>query len=113
MNKKQRVLFFLSAFTMTAMGWAAEDPVVATYNQKCASCHGKDGKGAASMAKMFKLDLSALDLTDKATLDKKDDVLNGITTKGVGKMPAYETKLTAEQIAALTTYFRSLAKPKS
>lgn len=113
MNKKQRVLFFLSAFTMTAMGWAAEDPVVATYNQKCASCHGKDGKGAASMAKMFKLDLSALDLTDKATLDKKDEILDEVTAKGQGKMPAYATKLKAEEIKALTAYFRSLAKPKS
>ncbi len=57
--------------------------------------------------------MALLDLTDKETLDKKDDVLDGITAKGVGKMPAYEAKLKAEEVKALTAYFRSLAKPKS
>lgn len=113
MKKMNLLVGGLMVAAAISTGWAAEDPIQTLYNQKCASCHGKDGKGTASMAKMFKVEMGLLDLTDKTTLDKKDDVLNGITTKGVGKMPAYETKLTAEQIAALTTYFRSLAKPKS
>ncbi len=103
----------MSLVAITASGWAAEDPIQTLYNQKCASCHGKDGKGAASMAKMFKVEMSALDLTDKATLDKKDEVLDALTAKGVGKMPAYGTKLKADEIKALTAYFRGLAKPKN
>lgn len=113
MKKMSLLVGGVVAAVAISTGWAAEDPIQTLYNQKCASCHGKDGKGTASMAKMFKVDLGLLDLTDKATLDKKDDVLNGITSKGFGKMPAYATKLKAEEIAALTTYFRSLAKPKS
>lgn len=112
MNKKH-LAFFVFAAALSVSARAAEDPIATLYGQKCASCHGKDGKGAASMAKMFKLDIAALDLTDKATLDKKDEELDKITAKGVGKMPAYETKLKAEEIKSLTTYIRSLAKPKS
>ncbi|MBK8576088.1 MAG: cytochrome c [Elusimicrobia bacterium] len=112
MNKRYLVYFALAVVAVTSPAWSAEDPIQALYNQKCASCHGKDGKGTASMAKMFKVDIALLDLTDKATLDKKDDVLDGITAKGVAKMPGYETKLKPEQIKALTAYFRSLAKPK-
>lgn len=113
MNKRHLALFVLSVVAVTAPGWAADDLIQTLFNQKCASCHGKDGKGAASMAKMFKVDMGLLDLTDKETLDKKDDVLDGITAKGVGKMPAYEAKLKAEEVKALTAYIRSLAKPKS
>lgn len=113
MKKMNVLLGGMMVAAAISTGWAAEDPIQTLYNTKCASCHGKDGKGAASMAKMFKLDIAALDLTDKATLDKKDAVLDGITAKGVGKMPAYEAKLKADEIKALTAYFRSLAKPKS
>lgn len=113
MKTRQLGLFILALAAVTASGRAAEDPIQTLYNQKCASCHGKDGKGTASMAKMFKVDVALLDLTDKATLDKKDDVLDGITSKGIGKMPAYAAKLKADEIKALTVYFRSLAKPKS
>ncbi|MBK8575223.1 MAG: cytochrome c [Elusimicrobia bacterium] len=105
----------LILMSMAASMWAAEDPTQSLYVQKCASCHGKDGKGAPAMAKMFKLEMALFDLTDKATLDKKDEELIKITSKGLNKMPAYETKLKAEEIIALTTYFRSLApssKPK-
>ncbi len=113
MNIRRMALLALSLAAVSASGWAAEDPIQTLYNQKCASCHGKDGKGAASMAKMFKVDMALLDSTDQATLDKKDDALDGITAKGVGKMPAYAAKLKADEIKALTAYFRSLAKPKS
>lgn len=92
----------------------AEDPTAKLYAQKCASCHGKDGKGAPSMAKMFKVDIALLDLVDEATLKKKDEELDALTAKGLNKMPAYADKLKAEEISALTKYFRSLApaKPK-
>lgn len=113
MSNKQWGLFALAVAGFAGTVVASENPTQVLYNQKCASCHGKDGKGTASMAKMFKLDISELDLTDKATLEKKDEVLDALTSKGAGKMPAYEKKLKPEEINALTVYFRSLAKPKS
>lgn len=92
---------------------AAEDATKNLFIQKCSSCHAKDGKGNPAMAKMFKLDASALDLTSKVTVSKKDEELIATTTKGHGKMPAYEAKLKAEEIKALVTFIRSLSKPKS
>jgi mono/diheme cytochrome c family protein len=113
MNKNLLGFFMFSVAAVSATAWAADAPISTLYNQKCASCHGKDGKGAAPMAKMLKTDLSALDLTDPSTMEKKDEVLDEITRTGVGKMPSYSAKLKAEEIRALTAYIRSLAKPKS
>lgn len=113
MNNKQWALFVLVLAGVAGTVGAAENPTEVLYNQKCASCHGKDGKGTASMAKMFKLDIAELDLIDEATLEKKDEELDHITTKGAGKMPAYETKLKAKEISELTVYIRSLAKAKN
>ena len=39
----------------------AELPGAALYGAKCASCHGKDLKGSANMAKLFKADVASLD----------------------------------------------------
>ena len=110
MNKKQiSVLLILIATALP--GFAAEDAAKTLFAQKCSSCHAKDGKGNPAMAKMFKLDASALDLTSKMTIEKKDEELIAITTKGHGKMPAYGEKLKAEQIESLVGYIRSLSKP--
>lgn len=82
------------------------------YNSKCASCHAKDGKGNAAMAKAFKTDAAALDLTDKATLDKTDADLDAVTKKGLRKMPAFAGKLSDQEISALTAYFRGFSTAK-
>ena len=111
MNKK-RIIALLSFMTVSLASFAAEDAVKTLYAQKCSSCHGKDAKGNPAMAKMFKLEASALDLTSKSTSAKKDEELIAITTQGHGKMPAYETKLKPEEIKSLVMYIRSLSKPK-
>lgn len=91
---------------------AEEGKGKATYDAKCASCHGKDGKGNAALSKIFKVEPSALDLTAKSVQDKKDSDLNGLTAKGKGKMPAFAGKLGDKEIAGVTGYVRTLAKPK-
>lgn len=98
--------------TATLPSFAAEDAVKTLFNQKCSTCHGKDGKGNPAMAKMFKLEPSALDLTSKTTSAKKDEDLIATTTKGHGKMPAYGAKLKPEEITSLVMYIRNLSKPK-
>ena len=80
------------------------------YDKKCASCHGKDGKGNAAMVKMLKVDISLLDIVDKGTLGKSDDELVSVTTKGSNKMPAYGKELRDEEINGVVSYIRSLAK---
>ncbi|MBI2069621.1 MAG: c-type cytochrome [Elusimicrobia bacterium] len=80
------------------------------FSAKCASCHGKDAKGNAGMAKMFKVDVAALDLLDKTTSDKTNEELTAIITNGGGKMPAYKGKLKDLEIAEVLAYVRSLAE---
>lgn len=79
------------------------------FASKCVSCHGKDGKGAASMVNMLKVDVSALNLTDKDTLAKKDEELLKIVVDGKGKMPSYKDKLKEDEIKSTISYTRSIA----
>src|ERR1700690_3204832 len=74
------------------------------FEKKCAMCHAKDLKGNPAMAKMYKLDQSALNLVKKETQEKKDADLIATTTKGKGKMPAQEGKLPADDIANAVAY---------
>jgi cytochrome c6 len=81
---------------------------------KCQACHAKDGKGSAAMAKMFKLDASALNLTSDATAKKADADLVKTINNGRGKMPVFKGKLKDEEISALVAYIRTLgAAPKA
>jgi len=98
----------VAVLAVLAASAGAEDGA-GIYAAKCASCHGKDGKGNPAMAKIFKLDASALDLTDQETLGKKDEDLVSVTAKGKGKMPAYAGKLKDEEISAAISYLRGLA----
>ncbi len=73
MVKRLAALLVLGT-AVAGVAWAevpAEDPTAKLFAQKCASCHGKDGKGAPSMAKMFKVDIALLDLWTKRLSRKK------------------------------------------
>ncbi len=82
------------------------------YEAKCASCHGKDGKGNAALAKALKLEPASMNLISKEVLAKKDEDLIAITNYGKGKMPPYKNKLTEADIKALVEYVRSLGEVK-
>ncbi len=82
---------------------------------RCASCHGKDGKGQGPAAKAMKL--KASDWTDKAVMEKMtDDFLKDIIAKGgkaVNKstrMPGYSKKLKPADVVDLVAYIRSFSK---
>ncbi len=84
----------------------ADDNSAALYKQKCASCHGADGKGETPVGKMYKLrDLGSADVQKQS-----DDELTSIISKGKNKMPGYGRSLKDDQIKDLVTYIRSLAK---
>jgi mono/diheme cytochrome c family protein len=77
-----------------------------TFAAKCASCHGKDGSGNTTIGKK----MAVRDLRSADVQKQTDQQLYDATAKGRKKMPAYEKKLSAEQIKDLVTYIRSLAK---
>lgn len=99
--------------TTKAAGPQPAAPAVANEDYKlCVSCHGKDGKGNAGMAKMFKLDPAALDLTSAGVQGKKDEDLAKLIMEGKGKMPFYKGKLSEAKVNELVKFMRTLAPKK-
>jgi mono/diheme cytochrome c family protein len=80
----------------------------ATFDSKCASCHGKDGRAKSLHGKH----VHARDLTDAGWQNEvSDERLFNSINKGKGKnMPAYGKKLSDDQIDALVRYVRQLKK---
>ncbi len=76
------------------------------FKAKCAMCHGPDGSGNTAMGKKFGLkDLGSADVQKESDAD-----LTQIITKGKDKMPAYDGKLTKDQITDVVKYIRTLKK---
>jgi len=78
------------------------------YKTKCAMCHGADGKGETPMGKK----LNIRDLGSPEVQKQTDAELTAIISKGKGKMPPFEGKLTAEQIGQVLAHIRELGKKK-
>lgn len=77
-----------------------------TYKAKCAMCHGATGAGDTAMGKNLKL----RDLGSPEVQKLSDEELTTIVAKGKGKMPAYDGKLTKDQITDVVKYIRTLKK---
>ncbi len=88
----------------------AAGPAQKNFDAQCSSCHGKDGKGKAAMAKVFKVEPAALDLADEETLKKSEGDLVKIILGGKNKMPAFKGKMSDKDAADILTYARSLKK---
>ncbi len=95
------VLAVAAMLTSSAPAQTAAD----LYKTKCVSCHGADGKGDTAVGK--KLGVKAF--SDPEVAKSSDQVWFDATKKGKGKMPAYDGKLTDDQIKELVKYMRSLA----
>ena len=97
-------LVILSVYGIIAMCnlWASAQDLAATYQAKCAMCHGKDGQGGKMATKAFASpEVQAL----------SDAQLAETISKGKPpKMPAYEGQLKDVEIKDLVAYVRSLGK---
>jgi cytochrome c6 len=107
MKTASRFFLLLLAFALVFSTWTiAADTTADVYKTKCASCHGPDGKGETGPGKAMKLkDLASDDVQKMSDAD-----LTNIITKGKKPMPAYEGKLTTDQISDLVKWVRSLKK---
>jgi mono/diheme cytochrome c family protein len=82
---------------------AMADDMEALYKSKCQVCHGADGKGSPAGQK-----LGVKDFHSPEVQKQTDAELIEVTKQGKGKMPAYDKKLTDDQIKQLIKYIRSL-----
>lgn len=96
----------LAVVVMLCAPAKADDKSAAVYKQKCAACHGPDGKGDTPAGKSMKVRSFA----DPEVAKMTDDELAGAIEKGKGKMPAYGKSMKPDEIKAMVTYIRSLAK---
>jgi cytochrome c6 len=69
-------------------------------------CHGADGAGTTPAGKALK----AASFKDSAVVSASDVDLVSAVTKGKGKMPAIQGKLSDAQIKAVVAFVRTLQK---
>ncbi len=101
-------LSVLLAIALAAGAAAQNAPAKDVFASKCAMCHGPDGSAQTTMAKNLKIrDFHSADVQKQS-----DAELKTVITKGKGKMPAFEGKLTGEQIDQLVAYLREIGKKK-
>ena len=106
MRKVLSVLFaaaLFAVFCVPAFAGEAADGK-ALYNSKCAMCHGADGV-AKAMAKGSK------NFNDAAFTATAEEI-GKVVLAGKNKMPKMEGKLTAEQVAAVSEYVKTMAPKK-
>jgi cytochrome c6 len=100
-----RAIMVIVAFIFVfATAGFADDSTAALYKTKCQACHGADGTGNTPAGKK----LGVKDFHAPEVAKMSDSELFDITKKGKDKMPAYDKKLTDDQIKELVKYIRSL-----
>jgi mono/diheme cytochrome c family protein len=76
------------------------------FKAKCAMCHGADASGNTTMGKKFNIpDLHAPEIQQKTKAE-----LGTTIAKGKNKMPAFDGKITADQVNELAAYVHQLKK---
>ena len=106
---RHRVVWALAALGLIFLSGAsarAQETGESLFKSKCAMCHGPDGAGKTTMGQALKIP----DLHSPDVQKLSDAELTQIVTKGKNKMPAYEAKLSKEQIAQMVGFVRELAK---
>lgn len=96
----------LVAVGMWSVPAKSDDKSPAVYKQKCATCHGADGKGDTPAGK----GLNVRSFADPNIAKSSDAELASTIEKGKGDMPGYGKEMKPNEIKAMVAYVRSLAK---
>jgi len=98
----KRIALVLATFL--ALGFSLEvraEDAKALFVQKCAACHGPDGKGETPMGKK----MGAKDLSGEAK-DSLPELTKDIEGGKPPKMPAFKDRLTPDQIQLLAKFIQ-------
>jgi mono/diheme cytochrome c family protein len=91
------------AMVMALAVTAQAQDAAALYKSKCQICHGPDGAGSVAGNK-----LGVKNLQSPEVQKQSDEELFEVAKKGKNKMPAYDKKLTDDQIKGLIKFIRTL-----
>jgi len=97
-------LIALAFFSSCASSYAFAESGADIYKMKCSACHAASGAGDTMLGKNMRL--RALGSPD--VQKQSDQELATITSRGKNRMPAYDRKLSREQIAAVVRYIRTM-----
>jgi cytochrome c6 len=98
-------IIVVGLLTASTMGFA-QNSGADIYKSKCQMCHAADGSGNTPAGKSTK----ARPFDSPEVLKLSDDDLIKVTKSGQGKMPAYASKLTDDQIKAVVAHIHTLQK---
>ena len=84
----------------TAAGAARADGAAALFEKKCATCHGKDGKGQTKMGEKMGIKDFAASTGSAADLEKT-------IAEGRGKMPAFKGKISDDEIKSVASFIKA------
>ena len=110
------IVAIAGAFALSLAWMAFASPVEAAnvargkkiYRLMCVKCHGKDGKGTGSLAKV--LTEKPPDYTAPGFFDKhSDDDLRQVIINGDPPMPAFRKRLHAKDIDDVIAYIKTFA----
>ncbi len=101
-----KLALMVIAATLLFCGSTFADMVPDAYKSRCAACHGVHGTGDTMIGNNLKIRNLASDEVQK----QSDDELFNIISKGRNRMPAFDRKLSADQIRDLVKHIRSLKK---
>ena len=78
------------------------------FNEKCARCHGEDGRGQTVIGRM----VGAPNFADENWWNEEKDERRFVRsiTEGKGEMPPFGKKLTRAEIRALAAYVKTFRK---
>jgi cytochrome c6 len=93
----KRIVLAVVALFVAAV--ANADDAASLYAKRCASCHGKDGKGSPVGVKMGAQDLTTTTLSEAEVAS--------VISAGRGKMTAYKGKLTDPEIQSVAKYIKA------
>lgn len=112
MARKTLVASFVAGFLWVLPAQAADKKIVRTFNSKCASCHGKDGKAQTEKGKKMAVrDMTTPEYQKSSDADWKKVIEDGMKAEKNGvkqEMDGYKSELSAEEIDGIIKYIREL-----
>jgi mono/diheme cytochrome c family protein len=109
----KRLVFLFAAVALSSSSFSADKKIERLWKAKCASCHGKEGKGDTEKGQKMKVpDFTSAEFQQKKSdEDIKKQITNGVKTEKDGikkEMDAFGEEIKGETLDQVVAYIRGL-----